>query len=100
VHHGVQELMLGALVTDGVHADGRTEFFRRLSALMEMQEGHIRVTAPAATLTAVELIRHSGVPPEILAWAHSCHTAAEACGDCRGCRKHFLTRKDLGWEPR
>jgi 7-cyano-7-deazaguanine synthase len=99
VADGVTELMLGALSTDGLHADGRPEFIQGISALLELQEGAIRVTAPAIRLDASALIQASGIPHEILAWAHSCHTANEACGDCHGCRKHFHTWKALGHEP-
>lgn len=62
---------------------------------MEMQEGGIRVTAPAIRMSTVELVRASGVPREILAWAHSCHTGPLACGDCRGCHKHFQVTEQL-----
>lgn len=96
---GVNELMLGAVASDSAHADGRAEFFVAISSLMAMQEGHITVSAPAQHLTAVELVRASGVPREVLAWAHSCHTADAACGGCRGCVKHFLTLQALGYEP-
>ncbi len=93
------ELMIGALRTDGAHADGRPEFVERISALMSMQEGGLRVTAPAIHLSASELVQQSGIPQSVLAWAHSCHTSNAACGDCRGCRKHYSTWKALGWQP-
>src|SRR3546814_5262780 len=94
VTDGVGELMLGALSTDGLHADGRLEFIQGISALLELQEGTIRVSAPAIHLDASALIQASRITHEILAWAHSCHTANEACGDCHGCRKHFHTRSE------
>lgn len=94
---GVGELIFGAISTDSVHADGRLEFFERISALIGFQEGGIRVTAPAIELTSVELVRKSGVPLSILAWSHSCHVAALACGTCRGCVKHAETMMELGY---
>ena len=66
---------------------------------LRMQEGAMRLDAPAVELTAAELIRTSKVPMEVLAWAHSCHMANEACGECRGCRKHYETLVELGWDP-
>lgn len=96
---GEAELMIGALRTDGAHADGRPEFIERISALMAMQEGGLRVTAPAIGLSAPELVQQSGIPQSVLAWAHSCHTSNAACGQCRGCLKHYSTWKALGWQP-
>ena len=99
VRLGVTELMIGALAIDGQHADGRPEFIERISGLMRMQEGGLTVTAPAISLTAEELVRMSGVPQDVLGWAHSCHTGDFACGRCRGCIKHYQTWKALGWDP-
>jgi len=98
VSDGVGELIVGAVNSDAIHADGRREFFERITGLMESQEGSIRVIAPAIELSSVELVRNSGVPQSILAWSHSCHLAAFACGMCRGCVKHATTMKVLGYE--
>lgn len=96
---GVTNLMLGALRTDGLHADGRPDFIQAISKLLEIQEGGIVVSAPAIEFDAPELIKASEIPHEILAWAHSCHTANSACGNCHGCRKHYHTWKALGRDP-
>jgi 7-cyano-7-deazaguanine synthase len=96
---GVDELMLGSVASDGSHADGRLEFYKRIGSLMAMQEGAIRVTAPAIEMSTVELVRRSGAPRELIAWAHSCHTGPLACGACRGCIKHYDVMKDLYGEP-
>jgi 7-cyano-7-deazaguanine synthase len=66
---------------------------------MAMQEGGPTVSAPAVHLDAVELVHKSGIPQSVLVWAHSCHVADAACGQCRGCRKHYGTWKALGWTP-
>jgi 7-cyano-7-deazaguanine synthase len=95
---GVTQIMIGTLSTDGQHADGLPEFIDRASDLMAMQEGGLTVRAPAIGLTAVELVRTSGVPKSVLAWAHSCHTGVLACGRCRGCVKHYETWRELGWD--
>ncbi len=86
---GVSELMTGSVASDGCHADGRQAFYTEIDVLMAGQEGGVRVSAPAIGMTTVDLVRTSGIPREILAWSHSCHTGILACGDCRGCRKHF-----------
>ena len=85
------ELMIGALRTDGFHADGTAEFIGRMNELFALQEGELEVTAPAIELTATELVKKSQAPHSVLAWSHSCHVAAHACGNCRGCHKHFET---------
>ena len=92
---GVTEIMTGSVVSDGSHADGRPEFYSLIDQLMAMQEGGLRVTAPAIEMTAVELVRASGIPRSLLAWSHSCHTGAYACGTCRGCVKHYNTMEEL-----
>jgi 7-cyano-7-deazaguanine synthase len=96
---GVNEIMIGALATDYVHMDGRGEFVTALDDLLKLQEGGLRLTAPAISLTAAELVRSSGATPQILAWSHSCHTSDYACGICRGCRKHYETWSELGFDP-
>ena len=88
---GAPELMIGALRTDGFHADGTAEFIGRMNDLFQIQEGDLKVTAPAIELTAVELVQNSQAPHSVLAWSHSCHVAPRACGYCRGCHKHFET---------
>lgn len=93
------ELIIGALATDGMHADGRPDFINAISRLMALQEGGLTVSAPAITMTAMDLVRASGIPLDILAWTHSCHVSNVACGQCRGCRKHYETWGALGRDP-
>jgi len=97
IRDDVSELIFGAVSTDAVHADGKREFFDRITKLMEFQEGGVRVTAPAIELSSAELVKKSGVPLSILAWSHSCHVGAFACGVCRGCVKHATTMNALGY---
>ena len=99
IKHNIDVLEIGALRTDGFHVDGRKEFVDALSALLSMQEGSLRVEAPASALSAEELVKTSGIPIDILAWAHSCHTSDYSCGHCRGCRKHYETMRAIGIEP-
>lgn len=99
IKHDVGVLEIGALRTDGFHVDGRREFVEALSALLSMQEGGLKLEAPAADYSAEELVHMSGIPMEILAWSHSCHVSDYACGYCRGCRKHYETMEEIGIEP-
>lgn len=85
---GIEHLFFGSVASDGFHADGRPEFFKSIDSLTSMQEGGIRISAPAIAMTSVELIRISGIKPSLLAWAHSCHKEDFACGGCQGCFKH------------
>jgi 7-cyano-7-deazaguanine synthase len=94
-----KHLLIGTLSTDAEHADGRGDFIEAISNLMALQEGGLTVSAPAIGMTALELARTSGVPQSVLSWAHSCHTGNLACGQCRGCLKHYATWKALGWDP-
>lgn len=95
----VQRLIIGTLKTDAHHADGTVHFVETLGALLALQEGAMKLEAPAIGLTAVELVRTSGVPIEILAWSHSCHRSDFACGECGGCRKHYRTMEAIGAGP-
>lgn len=92
-------LLIGALRTDGFHADGTREFVGAMSHLLGLQEGGMHLEAPAISLNAVELIKTSRVPTDLLAWSHSCHVSEFACGTCRGCQKHYETYVGLGLAP-
>jgi 7-cyano-7-deazaguanine synthase len=91
--------MLGTVATDSVHVDGAPRFVATLSSLMEMQEGNLAIEAPAIELSSSALVRLSGIPFGLLAWAHSCHTGNMACGQCRGCAKHATTMREIGLDP-
>lgn len=92
---GVTELMVGSVKSDSYHKDGSTEFYDLLNSLMKLQEGSLRVQAPAIQYTTVELIEISGIPKELLMWAHSCHKSNIPCNNCRGCNKYFNTLYEL-----
>ena len=92
VTRGVTELLLGTVATDGArHRDGTEEFRASIDSLVSLQEGGIRVHAPAATMDAAELLSVSGVPESVLAWTHSCHRANLPCTQCPGCVKRGET---------
>ncbi len=92
---GVERLLIGTVESDGSHKDGTAEFVRAMAELLSMQEGGMVVEAPAIDLTTTQLVRISGVPEGQLAWAHSCHKANVACGNCRGCNKYLHTLQEL-----
>ena len=85
----IDELWIGSVKSDSYHIDGSPEFIDAMDHLVSMQEGRIRIKAPAIHLTTEELIITSGVPKSFLSWAHSCHKSNIACGKCRGCNKYF-----------
>lgn len=88
VSSGYGEIAVGSVSGDGArHKDGTSEFYESIDRLVAMQEGNIRVHAPAAHLSALELLQLSQVTADVLAWTHSCHRASLACGDCPGCWK-------------
>lgn len=93
---GANSLLLGTVKSDGSHLDGTQGFVDAMSRLLALQEGQIRVEAPAIAMSTAELVRHSGVPLDLLAWAHSCHKANVACANCRGCNKYFEVLAELG----
>jgi 7-cyano-7-deazaguanine synthase len=91
---GVSELMIGTLSTDRLSTDGSPDFLRKADELLSMQEGGMRLIAPASNLTVEELLNESGVPPDLVALSHSCHVADIPCGYCRGCAKRRLLLLD------
>lgn len=92
---GVTHLLFGTVLSDGSHKDGTPDFVDALNALLSMQEGAMTVESPAIHMSTAQLARLSGVPEGQLAWAHSCHKANVACGNCRGCNKYFETLREL-----
>lgn len=95
---GVSELLIGAVKSDGSHVDGGVDFIKMIDGLLQIQEGAIRVSAPAIHMSTVELITCSGVPVSVLMWAHSCHKSNVACCNCRGCNKYYDVLTELGYE--
>ena len=88
------ELLIGTVASDTIHADGRPEFLAAMRHLLRTQ-ADVRLEAPAASMTAVQLQEIAEVPLRTLAWAFSCHRSDQACGQCRGCTKHFQTLTGL-----
>lgn len=84
---GVTEIILGSVSTDQ-HADGKAPFLKSLDRTLSLQEGHVRVTAPARRMSTRTLLRTSGFPYELIGLTFSCHVHEYACGQCNGCLKH------------
>lgn len=93
---GCTETIIGSVSSDQYHIDGSMEFIEKMDALVSIQEGNIKISAPAISYSAVELIKKSEIPFELLAWCHSCHKSNVPCGQCRGCNKYFDTMHSLG----
>ncbi|MCU7804259.1 MAG: 7-cyano-7-deazaguanine synthase [Candidatus Thiodiazotropha sp. (ex Lucinoma borealis)] len=94
---GIDTLLIATVGSDSNHRDGTKEFVRMISDLLEMQEGAMLVKAPAINMSTANLVKKSGIPYSLLAWAHSCHTDNIACGQCRGCVKHREVVAELGY---
>lgn len=95
VAEGLKEIIFGAVATD-VHADGKAPFVRAVDRLVQLQEGGVRVAAPAHRLHPMTLIRKSAIPYDLLGATFSCHVLDTPCGTCRGCQKHADTMSRLG----
>lgn len=84
----IRKVLTATVAGDGSrHVDGTSAFYKAMDAVTAMQEGHIRVLAPAAHLSAAELVRASGVTEDVLGWTHSCHRGVVPCAACPGCWK-------------
>lgn len=95
---GIEEIELGSVRSDAIHGDGTAEFFTAMQAVLACQEGTLKLSTPAITMTSPELVTTSGIPVQSLVLTHSCHTGALACGCCRGCQRRFTTFQALGLE--
>lgn len=97
IPNGVKRLLIATVGSDSIHRDGTKEFVRKISDLLAMQEGAMVVEAPAIDMSTADIVKQSGIPYPLLAWAHSCHTGNVACGQCRGCVKHREVVAELGY---
>lgn len=96
IGRGVTEILIGTVAGDSLHIDGRADFFSSLDQLMALQEGGLRVRAPAIGMSSNELITQSGVSNSIIGWTHSCHISKIACGSCPGCAKRRAVLIEAG----
>lgn len=93
----IRKVLTATVAGDGSrHVDGTKAFYEAMDAVTSMQEGNIRVLAPAAGLSAAELVRASGVTESVLGWTHSCHRGLVPCTACPGCWKRFDVLGEVG----
>ena len=91
VGQNLTRVVLASVRGDGDrHVDGSKPFYDQLDAVMSMQEGGVRVAAPAIHLSTVELLRAASAKRSLIGWTVSCHRASQPCGDCPGCWKREL----------
>jgi 7-cyano-7-deazaguanine synthase len=84
---GLSEIMLGAVSTD-IYADTKAPFIRALDRVLTVQEGAVRLVAPARSMSTLTLLKTAHFPPELLGLTFSCDVNPYACGRCRSCEKH------------
>jgi 7-cyano-7-deazaguanine synthase len=93
---GLPVVTIGTVSSDQVYADGSPAFLSLVDQLIRIQEGGIRLAAPASHLSSLQLVRESQIPPNLLAAAHCCHRFNIPCERCRGCQKHERVFTELG----
>lgn len=93
---GFESVVLGSVATDGQHLDGSAQFYAVLDKLVSLQEGGLRIEAPAIALTTTELLRRIDLDSGVLGFTHSCHRSSIACGTCPGCVKRAAVLDELG----
>jgi 7-cyano-7-deazaguanine synthase len=88
VRYDASEVLVGSVLGDGDrHVDGSAGFYNAVDAVTAMQEGGIRVHAPALGLSTEDLLRASGLDEAVIGWSVSCHRSSRPCDDCPGCWK-------------
>lgn len=99
IDRGFRTILLGTVASDGArHTDGSTDFVASLDKLVAMQEGSIRVHAPAIEMSSVDLVVNSRITKSIIGWTHSCHRQKLACGACPGCVKRLQVLEATGYQ--
>ena len=86
---GIEELYIGSVKTDSKFKDGTYAFYELMEKLLYLQEGNLKLCAPALNMTTNELLTISEIPMALAAWSHSCHCHHIACGQCKGCIKRY-----------
>jgi 7-cyano-7-deazaguanine synthase len=88
VRLGYSEVWLGLVADDaGRHADGQPSFVETMNALLLMQEGGLRLRAPAHDAASAAVFEAAGLPDWLVHRTVSCHVSALPCGECPGCNK-------------
>ena len=95
IKQGVSQLLIGTVQSDSCFGDGTIEFIEAMNALLAIQEGAIKLEAPAIKMNAVELIRTSRMPTRFLPMCFSCNVSVQPCGRCRSCIKFIDTMRAL-----
>ena len=97
LRENLTRVIVGSVATDGSrHVDGTAAFYELLDRLIRMQDGAIRVIAPALHLSTAQLLTESGLGEDVLGWTVSCHRADYPCGACPGCRKRTEVLAEIG----
>lgn len=97
LRENLNRVIIGSVATDGSrHVDGTAAFYGLLDRLISMQEGAVRVIAPALHLSTAQLLAESGLGEDILGWTVSCHRADYPCGACPGCHKRSEVLAEIG----
>lgn len=86
------QIMIGSTKSDSSHVDGTSAFIEAMSKALSMQEGNVRLAAPAIHSESIALLRESNIDPDILDMTFSCFQAEYPCGRCRGCLKNESLR--------
>jgi 7-cyano-7-deazaguanine synthase len=82
---GATEILLGTVAADVIHSDGSPDFIAAMDRLLRLQEGGVRLTAPALGYPTSQLLATSGLDRGVIGWTHSCDRGAIACGSCPSC---------------
>lgn len=90
---GHDEVWIGLVAEDRQrHADGTGSFVRMIDELLALQEGAVRLLAPAHTIHTAALLDQADLPGWLLDRTISCHVSTVSCGECPGCLKRRMSR--------
>ncbi|MFN4249835.1 7-cyano-7-deazaguanine synthase [Deinococcus sp.] len=100
IQFGLEAVMIGTVQTDRKFADGSPSFLAAMMALLQTQEGQLRLLAPASSLSTLELFEISGTPREVFNGVYSCTYAEQPCQRCSSCVKYAEVMASLSERPK
>lgn len=85
-NRGLSQIMIGSVSTD-IYADTKGPFTRALDRALMLQEGAVRLVAPARGMSTLALLERGRFPPDLIGLTFSCDVSPYACGRCSSCEK-------------
>jgi 7-cyano-7-deazaguanine synthase len=85
----ISELYIGSILEDSKFKDGSSDFIKKMSDLLSLQEGNLKLIAPYHNISIFDLVEKINIPLSLISIAHSCTSSNIPCGQCNSCFKYY-----------